>query len=84
MDAIEHMFATMEAMMEANEHKFSTLKVALMDSQIKNVENLDTLFVTSKVPFFMALIDSKFRRMTKETMVHKDLLLLLSRFGGIS
>lgn len=45
MDAIEHMFATMEAMMEANEHKFSTLKVALMDSQIKNVENLDTLFV---------------------------------------
>lgn len=37
----------------------------------------------STIPFFMALIDSKFRRMTKETMVHKDLLLLLSRFGGI-
>lgn len=49
MDAIEHMFATMEAMMEANEHKFSTLKVALMDSQIKNVENLDTLFVMTRL-----------------------------------
>lgn len=46
MDAIEHMFATMETMME---HKFSTLKVAVIDSQIKNVKNLDTLFVMTRL-----------------------------------